>query len=57
MAEPVKDAGLRRRQRPASTAVGKSSTVRLNASGSSRLMACPDFGRTTSPAVGIVFYM
>src|SRR3954470_5279521 len=57
MAEPLSDAGLRRVQRPASTSVRKLSTLRLNVSGSSRLMACPDFGMTTSPAVGILRFM
>ena len=57
MAEPVCEAGLRRVHFPASTAVRKSSTARLNASGSSRLIVWPDFGRTTSPAVGILRFM
>ena len=57
MAEPVCDAGFRRAHFPASTAVRKSSTAWLKASGSSRLIVWPDFGMTTSPAVGIVRFM
>ena len=56
MAELASDAGLRRDHRPASTAVKKSRTARLNASGSSRLIVCPAFGSTTRPADGIVRY-
>src|SRR4029450_7814197 len=57
MGAPACEAGLRRVHFPASTAVTKSSTARLNASGSSRLIVWPDFGRTTSPAVGILRFM
>src|SRR6185369_17966677 len=49
IADLASEAGLRRGQRPASTAVRKSRTARLKASGSSRLIVWPAFGRTTSP--------
>ena len=57
IADLASEAGLRRGQRPASTAVRKSRTARLNASGSSRLMVWPALGRTTSPAAGILRFM
>src|SRR5207244_7279122 len=57
IAEPVCEAGLRRVHVPVSTAARKSSTARLNASGSSRLIVWPDFGMTTSAAVGILRFM
>ena len=49
MAEPVCDAGFRIVHFPASTAVRKSSRARLKASGSSRLIVCPDFGNHDQP--------
>src|SRR5262249_44361379 len=57
MAEPVCDAGFRRGQRPASTAVRKSSTARLKSSGSSRLMVWPALGITTRPEQGSLRFM
>ena len=42
---------------PASTRTMNSSTARLNASGSSRLIVWPDHGMTTRPAVGMVRFM
>src|ERR1700722_12621888 len=54
IAEWLSEAGLRGVQRPASTTVKKSKRTRLNKSGSSRLIVCPDLGMITSPAVRIV---
>ena len=52
IADALKDAGFRTPHFPASTAVRKSLTMRLKASGSSILMVWPHLGMTTSPAGG-----
>ena len=53
MAEPVCDAGLRRGHLPASTAVRKSSTARLNLSACSTLKPCEPSTNVDSVAPGI----
>src|SRR5262249_31110811 len=55
--EPVCERGSRRGQRRLSTWWKNSAQLRLNRSGSSRLTACPVFGKTTSAAVGIVRFI
>ena len=49
--------GSRIGQRPLSTCAMKPPTMRLNSSGSSRLMACPQFGITASAAEGMVRFI
>src|SRR5262249_21994982 len=51
------ESARRRVQRPLSTAVRKSSTAALNAAGSSRFTAWPDFGSTTRAEAGILRFM
>ena len=46
-----------RAQRLPSTAVRKSRTARLNWSGSSRLLVCPLWGKTTNPDLGMWRFM
>src|SRR6516225_10391893 len=53
----VCERGSRRGQRPLSTWWKNSAQLRLKSSGSSRLTACPVFGKTTSAAVGIVRFI
>src|SRR6516164_4834797 len=55
--DPVCERGSRRGQRPLSTWWKNSAQLRLNRSGSSRLTACPVFGKTTRAAVGIVRFI
>src|SRR6516164_2967827 len=55
--EAVCERGSRRGQRPRSTWWKNSAQLRLKRSGSSRLTACPVFGKTTSAAVGIVRFI
>ena len=57
MLPPGTARGSRRGQRPASTEARKSATARLNASGSSMLIVCPEHGRITRPEVGIERFM
>src|SRR5690242_10663172 len=54
---PDKERGSRRAARPSSTRMKKSSSARLNASGSSMLIVWPDHGTTSSPAVAMCRFM